>query len=89
VAMGTGFNFLYGTNRVVRAKKKNGNQYARITITCRLRPWSSGYDRRLPSDGPGFNSRRTHFLLCGGCCGKELRFIPRAFAQHGFYSVIG
>ena len=24
------------------------------------RSWSSGYDRRLPSDGPGFNSRRTH-----------------------------
>ena len=27
------------------------------------RSWSSGYDRRLPSDGPGFNSRRTQFLL--------------------------
>ena len=27
------------------------------------RPWSSGYDCRLPSDRPGFNSRRTHFCL--------------------------
>jgi hypothetical protein len=26
------------------------------------RSWSSGYDRRLPSDGPGFNSRRTQFF---------------------------
>ena len=26
----------------------------------RTRSWSSGYDRRLPSDGPGFNSRRAH-----------------------------
>jgi hypothetical protein len=26
------------------------------------RSWSSGYDRRLPSDGPGFNSRRTQLL---------------------------
>ena len=27
------------------------------------RSWSSGYDRRLPSDGPGFNSRRAHFFF--------------------------
>ena len=27
------------------------------------RSWSSGYDRRLPSDGPGFNSRRTQLSL--------------------------
>ncbi len=27
-----------------------------------MRSWSSGYDGRLPSDGPGFNSRRAHFL---------------------------
>jgi hypothetical protein len=33
------------------------------------RSWSSGYDRRLPSDGPGFNSRRTHFF--GNCTGVE------------------
>ena len=32
-------------------------------ILCsKLRSWSSGYDRRLPSDGPGFNSRRAHFF---------------------------
>ena len=31
---------------------------------CRItRSWSSGYDRRLPSDGPGFNSRRTQSFL--------------------------
>jgi hypothetical protein len=31
---------------------------------CRItRSWSSGYDRRLPSDGPGFNSRRTQFFF--------------------------
>lgn len=30
-----------------------------VAITS-SRSWSSGYDRRLPSDGPGFNSRRTH-----------------------------
>jgi hypothetical protein len=24
---------------------------------------NAGYDRRLPSDGPGFNSRRTHRLV--------------------------
>ena len=28
------------------------------------RSWSSGYDRRLPSDGPGFNSRRAHVFFC-------------------------
>jgi hypothetical protein len=35
---------------------------------CRItRSWSSGYDRRLPSDGPGFNSRRTqHFFTSPG-----------------------
>ena len=27
------------------------------------RSWSSGYDRRLPSDGPGFNSRRAQFFV--------------------------
>ena len=27
------------------------------------RSWSSGYDRRLPSDGPGFNSRRTQLFF--------------------------
>ena len=32
-------------------------------VLCVPRSWSSGYDRRLPSDGPGFNSRRTHFAL--------------------------
>ncbi len=31
-----------------------------VTIEPNARSWSSGYDRRLPSDGPGFNSRRTH-----------------------------
>jgi hypothetical protein len=30
---------------------------------CIKRSWSSGYDRRLPSDGPGFNSRRAHFFF--------------------------
>ena len=34
-----------------------------IVIVLNARSWSSGYDRRLPSDGPGFNSRRTHFFL--------------------------
>jgi len=29
-------------------------------------PRTSGYDRRLPSDGPGFNSRRTQTLFNGG-----------------------
>ena len=34
------------------------------TFNCRTtRSWSSGYDRRLPSDGPGFNSRRTQYFL--------------------------
>ena len=27
------------------------------------RSWSSGYDRRLPSGGPGFNFRRTQLFL--------------------------
>ena len=31
-----------------------------VFITC---SWSSGYDRRLPSDGPGFNSRRAQLFL--------------------------
>ena len=34
-----------------------------IVIVLNARSWSSGYDRRLPSDGPGFNSRRTQFFL--------------------------
>ena len=33
------------------------------TALSNARSWSSGYDRRLPSDGPGFNSRRTQFFL--------------------------
>lgn len=33
-----------------------------VTLEPNARSWSSGYDRRLPSDGPGFNSRRTHFF---------------------------
>jgi hypothetical protein len=32
-------------------------------IIHEARSWSSGYDRRLPSDGPGFNSRRTQFFV--------------------------
>ena len=30
--------------------------------STQMRSWSSGYDRRLPSDGPGFNSRRAQFF---------------------------
>ena len=40
-----------------------GSGIRRVTIApwshfFKKRSWSSGYDRRLPSDGPGFNSRR-------------------------------
>jgi hypothetical protein len=35
-----------------------------LSVLFIQRSWSSGYDRRLPSDGPGFNSRRTHLFFC-------------------------
>ena len=46
-----------------------GSGIRRVTIApwshfFKKRSWSSGYDRRLPSDGPGFNSRRAqNFFL--------------------------
>ena len=42
----------------------NANHYTIRPCRCQQkRSWSSGYDRRLPSDGPGFNSRRAHFFV--------------------------
>jgi hypothetical protein len=44
------------------------------------RSWSSGYDRRLPSDGPGFNSRRTQNLFL--CSTGALGGITNVDAEH-------
>ncbi len=37
-----------------------GKVGTRLLASQRTRSWSSGYDCRLPSDRPGFNSRRAH-----------------------------
>ena len=51
------------------------------------RSWSSGYDRRLPSDGPGFNSRRTHFFFSRGdhpgSPGERIIFFPGGTTRKG------
>ena len=34
-----------------------------------MKPWSSGYDLRLPREGPGFESRRLYVPFCLAGCG--------------------
>ena len=42
------------------------------------RSWSSGYDRRLPSDGPGFNSRRAQVFAAVA----KYSTSPNPFSDH-------
>ena len=73
-----------------------------FVLETNKRSWSSGYDRRLPSDGPGFNSRRAHFFsqavlaewlrrMLKAHVRKSVGSIPTdcIFFSSRFYSVIG